>query len=223
MTPEEKLAYNAYWNFYHAYVEYPEWRIYFVAYILGVIGSILILFTLMRSKELSEPCFICYQAIAWMELIYCAVSLPMMWDYISGYYYEYYVYGFRWYLINFYYAVTFCLNCTICGLMSFLSIQRTVASLIPAKFNLVEGKRLCIGFTVIFLLFNIGIWAPEINSNEVYRKDNNSTYTTKSYQYWKDYKPYTMYYRLALTVILTVTTVTAIIGMIKATVIRFDK
>lgn len=212
-----------YWAWYDGYIGYYESRIYFVICFFGILGSILILFTLMKNKNLSEPSFMCYQTIAWIESVYCLFAIPIMYDQGVGaapklyqhnfYEWSYLINRIAYPLLDLFGSITYCL-------ISFLSIQRAVACLIPTKYDYFDGKRVCLGVIIGFVLINAIFWVPQLFGVRIFFNNQRNRYD-KSYDLIPDaYFEALEMYRLVLAVIIGATTVAAIVGILRATALK---
>lgn len=203
-------------------VLYP---ILFTFCIFGFIGSVLTFATLYRNKSFSEPCFICYQAIAVSEICYLLFKSP---------YYLYQtnkvVYGkdYLWYwsrVVGSNYVTSIFAFYNI-FLACFLSLQRAVACFLPTKFSYINNRGLCIAVTIITFLAMVALHSPSAILRQVFWNETEKRYVYEDspIKISVKYKAYSSfidhYYRVGLAVTVVVTSALAIAGMLKAAMFR---
>lgn len=196
-------------------------KINFAFSIFGIINSILTLFTLIRNKNFSEPCFLCYHSIALFEFLlsvrcvtwYIFISRPNLW---SNYYWCY------WYDILSYYLIMSLLNYCIFIIITFLSLLRFAACAWPYLFQFIRTRRACIFVISGSFFISLPLCVPGIILSHEAWKNNSLVYD----YYMQDDKKTVIYFnltnvwRILEAVVIFVSSTLAIVGMIKASLIR---
>lgn len=122
---------------------------------LGIFSTILTLFTLIKNKHLSEPCFICYQGIAVYELFTVVFNgIYYFYGLDSGYASKYIGVLMRDLVAQ---TVWDSLVHPPIVLTIFLSLQRASACLFPQKFSHFNSPKINFRVTVgTFLILALG-------------------------------------------------------------------
>lgn len=197
----------------------------FFGAIVGVISSILTLMTISGNPHFNAPCFVCYEALAISELIYCAIGqAPKFWFEIVNQTLAYdYVWVF-WVKVISPAVFSYLLNVDT-FLISFLSLQRFVACTVPSKYHLVNTRGVCLGVTIAIYLLSVPYIAPTIMGVTVIWKNQSQIYVSVASDFgksetYKEYNDFMVQFRTIQGVIVLVTSVMAIYGMLKASALK---
>lgn len=185
----------------------------------GFIGSILTLATVFKNKAFTEPCFICYQAIAVSELIYTFARAV-------GYMFSLYPVRLSKYLFTSwirYVACVYALDAFAYYniiLSTFLSLQRAFACFLPTKFHYVNRRWLCVAVCVVPFIVMFAFLSPPIFLTRVYWNEEENRYdytdppsTSNSY---KTYMTVLLYIHFGFIACVAISSALAIAGMLKA-------
>lgn len=197
----------------------------FAGSILGVISSILTLMTISGNPHFNAPCFVCYEALAVSEIIYCAIGqVPKIWfDIVNQSVANNYVWAF-WVKVISPAVFSYFLNVDT-FLISFLSVQRFIACIIPSKYHLVNTRGICLGITIAIYLISVPYITPTIMGVTVVWRNNSQIYVPTPTEFgtsstYKQYNYFMAQFRTVQGVIVLVTSIMAIVGMLKASALK---
>lgn len=215
-TTDYYSTWNGFISVWWEVADYFQW----VSCIPCVIGSVLTLGTICRNKQFSDPCFICYRAIAVLIFIYAfqnhffylvRYKPQVTANYIvpwleaiplRGLQYSV-VDGARW-------------------LMVFLSLQRAIACLLPTKFHLISGRRVCLVVTIGTILVTTALRGQYFFDKSVIWNNVTGTYSRvyNSFHYSKYFQTYNSiyseYYMAIEGLAILISSLLAVAGMLKA-------
>jgi hypothetical protein len=139
-------------NEFKLYMNYIDAILMIIFAILGIVGSASILITIVKNQNFDAICFYVFRIVAVLEIFYSIFKFSVAYSWLNA--------DERAKSLVWFYIIT--VGNAICGqLLSriilysviFLSIERTVATLLPTKFHLIDRKRVFVGvFLFIFTL-----------------------------------------------------------------------
>lgn len=188
--------------------------------ILGILSSFLTLLTVFRNDSFTEPCFVCYQAIAWFSGSLASVQATYYWSRLnkgyagSSYAWQVYLIVLRQPLATFFeyssVAVTVALN-----------LHRAVASLTPMIYRKVNKRSVCYLVIVVAPLLSSAFAVPRAFRGEPAWNNATNVYTEVTTVFGKG-PGYTMFnqaketFRLIQAVAVSSSSALAIVGMLRA-------
>lgn len=224
---DEEIAYNlatsVYKNFEKMFTN-VSYQIQLVCCFFGILSSILTLATICRNKNFSDPCFICYKALAGFEFLYAMCNAIDFFFVLNDHLMKSYAWTWLDSVVTAF--LNPILNCSILVIV-FLSLHRAVACLIPQKFHKMDNEFVCYGVAIGVILASVAFFAPALSSagNVVWWNDHYIAPLNGDFWDNINYDLYVKFlnnYRLVQATAIFGSSTLAIVGMLKAVVLRYS-
>lgn len=186
--------------------------------IFGLLSSLLTLLTIYGNDHFSEPCFVCYIAVAVSEFIYTITYAFSRWATLNGLFTS----SYSWARFSKDRQPLFDVSVSATTiLIVFLSLHRAVACLLPNKYYWFNTKRVCVGVVIFAYVASAFHAVPQLFAYD-YKTDNETGRFAAIYSQFGLSQAYITYatvidtYRLVQGLAHFVSSTLAIIGMLRA-------